>query len=676
MRRPSRRAMIWLLTGVSLASLAAMFSNTAPGSAIDIMVQVLAWVWLAISAALVLRFLWLWFTYRIGVRLFLSYLLIGVTPFVFCAALAGSALYVFMGQYTLLRLDAEMARLRSGVASSCRDALAEYQQAGTPAAIAQLQRLSAQPPLPLPRVLWLARLAGEELRSDGAEALPVPTWVGHPLPDAAVWKKQAYVVTAAVASDDVIVGLVPLDERTAQALGQAQGFEVNFVFRRHPPSEQLVLGDVTIPIELFRSPSYSTSGGLWRWPFILWFRQAATVVDLASGQAMPGGSELLSLLRTAPASVFRNFCSGHALAPGLSFFLFFLAVLALVFIPVYGLAVAVAGTMVLSITRSTARLTLGTRAVQKGNLDHRIPVVRRDQLGDLAAAFNGMSQSVQNMLADVAEKERLAAELQLARQIQEDLLPDRHVEHGELEVFATCRPAAEVGGDYFDIFPMSGQRMAVAIGDVAGHGLSTGLLMAALKSAVAALVHEGYGGKKLLAKVNHLLREQSHSRTMATLALAEVALAEDQLVITNAAHPPAFLLTPDGEVEEIMVGSLPVGTRLCKPTQRQVSFPPGSRLVLYSDGLVEAVGASGDLFGYQALHDLLAANSELSGREVATKITRELDSFMAGKALADDLTILVIQRSNGLGRADVSLPMAAGPPEQIPDPRPGRKVVS
>jgi len=134
--------------------------------------------------------------------------------------------------------------------------------------------------------------------------------------------------------------------------------------------------------------------------------------------------------------------------------------------------------MILSITRSVKRLSAGALEVERGNLDHRVPVKRRDQLGDLGRSFNHMTGSVQSMLDDVAEKERLAQELELAREIQESLLPARHLDLGRLTVRATFQPAAEVGGDYFDVFPISEDRLVVAIGDVAGHGLSTGLLMA------------------------------------------------------------------------------------------------------------------------------------------------------------------------------------------------------
>jgi sigma-B regulation protein RsbU (phosphoserine phosphatase) len=272
-------------------------------------------------------------------------------------------------------------------------------------------------------------------------------------------------------------------------------------------------------------------------------------------------------------------------------------------------------------------------------------VKRNDQLGDLAQSFNHMTSSVQSMLADVAEKERLAQELELARQIQESLLPARCLEVGPVTVRATFRPAAEVGGDYFDVFSLSDDRLVVAIGDVAGHGLSTGLLMAGLKSTVAALVHEGYGGSDLIEKVNGLLREDGHRRTMVTLTVVEIDLKEGQLKLANAGHCPPFMIGPEGEPEELLASSLPMGCRFCRSNSLERPFPNGSLLVLYSDGLVEAVSPAGEPFGYEHLEEVLGAASDTSGQALTSTLLDALSEHADGTSAADDLTILIVERS-------------------------------
>jgi sigma-B regulation protein RsbU (phosphoserine phosphatase) len=256
-----------------------------------------------------------------------------------------------------------------------------------------------------------------------------------------------------------------------------------------------------------------------------------------------------------------------------------------------------------------------------------------------------MTDSVQSMLADVAEKERLARELELAREIQESLLPARQLEVGPVTVRATFKPAAEVGGDYFDVFPLSEDRLVVAIGDVAGHGLSTGLLMASLKSSVAALVHEGYSGADLIEKVNHLLLEHGRGRTMVTLSLVDIDLGEGQLKLANAGHCPPYLVGAIGEPVELMTSSLPMGSRLCRPASLERAFPAGSSLVLYSDGLVEAMSPAGEPFGYGRLAEIVATRTNQSDADLSAKLLDALADHVAGTPAIDDLTILVVERA-------------------------------
>jgi sigma-B regulation protein RsbU (phosphoserine phosphatase) len=416
-----------------------------------------------------------------------------------------------------------------------------------------------------------------------------------------------------------------------------------------PPEPAITIGsrrDDTITVdsrelrlkEVWQPWPEAARGILFR-PWIQWFRLTVDVVDLATGQ--PSRSAI-SLLRTSPVNVWEDVTrSRYELASqlwgtltGLGAFLFAL----------YGLAVIIAGTMIFSVARAASRLTRGARAVEEGRFDYRIPVKRRDQLGDLALSFNRMAESVQGMLADVAEKERLGRELELAREIQESLLPARRLRHGALEVRAIFRPAAALGGDYFDIFPLDEQRLVVVIGDVAGHGLHAGLLMASLKSTVAALIREGYTGEDLLSRVNGLLSERRFGPIMATLAVAEIDVTDSLLRITSAGHPPAYLIA-DGRCEELMAGSLPLGIALGRPAQVERPFPPGARLLLYSDGLVEAVGPSGEPFSYERLAETVRENAGLSAGELEATIVAALDEYVAGRPLADDLTLVVVERA-------------------------------
>ena len=132
---------------------------------------------------------------------------------------------------------------------------------------------------------------------------------------------------------------------------------------------------------------------------------------------------------------------------------------------------------------------------------------------------------------------------------------------------------------------------------------------------------------------------------MVTLAVVEIELGEGRLVLANAGHCPALLIHPDGSLEELLAGSPPMGSRLCSPTSLVRQFPVDSRLILYSDGLVEAVSPDGEPFGYQRLEKVVEVSADSPGSGLTTTILKALAEHADGTPAADDLTILVVERS-------------------------------
>lgn len=655
MTRNRRR---WLVAGALLiggtAAAVAYDSESAPAGVLSL----LALLWVAASLWLLSWRLWRWMTYRVGVRLAISYLLIGVTPFVFATAFAAVGLWILMGQYTSVRFGSELRRVQWQLAWEAEAVAARARAAGPDAALALLEELAARNPEPLTRVVWQVGLGERTALLGDGEGLPAVDWVtGGQREILAVHEGRVFALVAAAGEPQQrVVALVPLDGETARAISEAWWFDVALL--ASDGAENAGSGETAANLDLGGEVNFTMDGrtftgdelwppwrgdggGLLSKPSVIWYRVSPEVVDLSTGDPIDGASAL-ALLRTSPREVWRDFTmsryelSSNILTP--------LAVLAAFFIVVYGLTAAVAATMIFSITRSVRRLSVGAREVERGNLDHRVPVKRRDQLGDLARSFNHMTGSVQSMLADVAEKERLARELELAREIQESLLPARHLVLGPLVVRATFRPATEVGGDYFDVFPVSSDRLVVAIGDVAGHGLSTGLLMAGLKSSVAAMVQEGYSGAELIERVNRLLTEHGRTRSIVTLLVVEIDLGSGRLRLANAGHPPPFVIDRRSGATELMSGSAPMGSPLCGAASLEGDFGPGCRLLLYSDGLVEAVSEEGEPFGYERLAGLLAACTGQDGDAVLTTVLEAVAEHTGGAPLADDLTLMVVER--------------------------------
>ncbi len=626
-------------------------------------------LWLIITAVLLLVAAWRRLTYRIGVRLFLSYLLIGLSPFIFMSLIGVAALYMAMGQYTSVRWADQNQLVMDRLQRRCRRACTAGQRYGVDAMVAILEEVQKDPPEPLTRVEWVARLDGRVVRSGGSRDVPMPEWVeeGYTVFHAAEGDiDMAWVVLRM--DDDIVAFVTPFDDETARAFNRTGWYDVAFMLLEVDPGGGGRPGTITVEDgQTNGAPKLLVAGhevdvtrvwGPWdlppdasflEKPRIIWFRRGQPILDPATGKPV-GDVTTMALLRTSPANVWRDFTRsryelGEHIARGL------LAVAGILGI-LYLVVVSVAVLMILAITLSVSRLSRGARELARGNLAYRIPVKRHDQLGDLAQAFNGMADSVERMLDEVREKERLAHEMELARQIQESLLPGRELSYGGLHLEAVFLPATEVGGDYFDVIPLRDGRLVVAVGDVAGHGLSTGLFMASVKALVGTLVSEGHEGAELLRRANRLLMAGTTFHTMVTLAVVELDPERSVIRLTSAGHPPPLLVGADGSVRELSIPSAPLGSRLCSPRELEVPWEAGSTLVMYSDGLVEAPGPDGEPLGYDRLPEILSGVADRHPREILAVLERELERHSGGGPLGDDVTIVVVGLGGDLRQAD------------------------
>jgi len=660
----SSRLKRWLIAGLVLGVLRVIEALRPAGRAWGLesilgLAAGLFSLWLVISVFLAVLWIWRKLTYRIWVRLFFSYLLIGVMPFVVLALLGSMALYMAMGQYTSVRWGDRIRLAQDRLARRCRTALETGSRDGTEGMLQWLAELEKEPPEPVLQLLWAAQDGQRVFRSEGARKLFIPGWLkaGPPERLLAFRDDVPYLLVMGREGPRAVLLGVRLDDEFARQLNGDGWFDVYFYVSKDGPLDEpptitvqqgkkgekgrVLVHNHPVPVEEVWGPWPGPRNATWlERPLVGWFRVAGKIVDLRSGARLtsPG---LITLLRTSPAAVWRDFVRapfalGEKIRKALTGTAVTLGVL-------YLIVVGIAALMILAITRAVARLSRGAREISRGNLDHRIPVKRRDQLGDLAISFNGMADSVQRMLAEVREKERLAHELELARQIQENLLPGRRLRLGNLEVRASFRPAAEVGGDYFDILVPEKDTIIAAVGDVAGHGLGTGLFMATVKSAVAAFVGEGYRGAELLERLGALMLQgnRQNRQPMVTLLVAEIDGARRTVRLASAGHPPAYLVHADGSTEEIMLGSMPLGFPRCQPRETVLPFEAGAALVLYSDGLVEAANDSDDQLGYAALRRVLESGPPQPGA-VLERLEGALERHGGGRPLADDVTIVIV----------------------------------
>ncbi len=309
---------------------------------------------------------------------------------------------------------------------------------------------------------------------------------------------------------------------------------------------------------------------------------------------------------------------------------------------VYLVALAIAFTLVGSIARSVNRLTRASKAIARGDFSVRVQSRSRDQIGDLARSFDGMADSIERLLVQTAEKERLEGEIAIARTIQQKLLPAPEASLPGLSVLADFQPLAALGGDYYDYFAMPDGRSAVAVGDVSGHGLPTGLLVAMAKAGLSALAESGLAGPALFARLNDLIHRSTDSRNYMTLALLAYDPVSRRGELTNAGQLAPYRLS-DGGLESLSLPSFPLGLsgRFDFPA-REFEFAAGDRLLFVTDGFVEAVNRDGEPFGFERLEALLLAEASSDAARLRDALLEAVAAHAGGVPPADDRTLVVL----------------------------------
>lgn len=246
--------------------------------------------------------------------------------------------------------------------------------------------------------------------------------------------------------------------------------------------------------------------------------------------------------------------------------------------------------------------------------------------------------------ARARERERMKEEIDTARRIQLSMLPQGSPDLGWIEIAAASLPATEVGGDYYDYFRLSPSQLVLVVGDVAGHGLASGLLLSGVRSCLYLLEKDLSSPIEVLDRLNHMVRRTTDRRTYMTLLYAVLDRTAEgtHLRLATAGHPPALHFAR-GRVEPLGNGALPLGTRL-DAHYELVSRPllPRDLLILYTDGLVESRNAQGQEYGEARLQRAITRVGEKgSVREIRDAVLGDLANFKGDTEQADDITLVV-----------------------------------
>jgi sigma-B regulation protein RsbU (phosphoserine phosphatase) len=682
-----------LLGGVALRVVLWLVDSLAGANAVTDLLGTVARLAIIIGGAVVLwwlfqrgrrRFLW-----RVRERLIVSYLFIAVVPALLIAAffllgavllIQGVSAYLFVTGVNVVKDDAQLiARIvteeleRSGGGAAVQAVLdrqvARVQSRYPELSIVVVPRqpdVSAQPgmaPRPAARRTSLVRAGA------WSHATPpdhIPAWIGQGgFADLVVPGGDAKGVRGGTGS-----GRAEPLEFVERAVAHARSREWSVVV--DVPLDEAIWASIELStgVEMLDAQPFDAAGSSMlasagsvaaRPPFRYiptrtggkWVIEPPVYVSFQDWVSRDGGSAVVRV-RVAPDDIYRRLAAAQGRTDKIDvgrITVIGVVLVGFLFLVIEGAALAMGWALARSITRSIHALFVGTERLRVGDLGHRIPIWSRDQLGELAESFNAMTANIETLLEQQAEKKRLEEELRIAREIQMSLLPRQATPMPGLGLAALCVPAREVGGDYYDIFPLGPRRVGLLVADVAGKGTSAALYMAELKGLMLSMSQIHESPRRLLVEVNRIIATNLDSRSFITMTYAIVDLDRRTLTYARAGHTPlihrtaspprAGLVAPSGMVVGLHLEGLE--HRFEELLEEEtVALADGDVFVLYTDGVSEAMNAEGDLFGEERLRLLVEEHGGLGSDGLRERIVREVEAYVGAADPHDDMTMIVL----------------------------------
>ena len=661
-------------------------------------------IYLAIVLFMILGFRWLRrrILWRLRNRLIVTYVFIGVIPAVLLIAMALITLYGLAGQFAVFVVTSEVhAQLRSleAVNAAVMNELAARLERGDKPTAESLAGLRKRDPA-WERRQFCAWYNGKQLPicdENNGSSLIVPTFVKGRFRNLVRARDQLHlrvgssmqvgssqlIVVTSEPFDKELVGKIAADlgEITLYASGLGLEEDDSKATSKTAPlnsSEAKPENKTTITIgskhegiqanggslhPTFTVGTLPTSSG----PFDreITFGTPLSVVDWKTGEQSRVGAVLQ--VTTRPAVLYSHlFAALGEFVQGVAYILLGVG---LFFALIELIALIIGTRMTRTVTAAVAHLHEATRHVDRGDFSHRIPVKSQDQLADLALSFNSMTASIEKLILEQKEKQRLENELAIAQEVQAQLFPRQVSELESLEVHGFCRPARTVSGDYYDFLTASSHRLILAVGDISGKGISAALLMATIHSAVRAYSMEGMPQLRepmavgavagtgrvmaawpegvevspgaLLSLLNHQLYESTPQEKYATLFLGIYDGRTRRLTYSNGGHLPPILISKDGSVRRLEAGGTVVGLfDNMTYDEGAVEMHPGEIFVAYSDGVTEPENDFGE-FGEDRLIDLVRQNRDLPLPQISQLVTSAVDTWIGEKEQPDDVTLVL-----------------------------------
>ena len=322
-------------------------------------------------------------------------------------------------------------------------------------------------------------------------------------------------------------------------------------------------------------------------------------------------------------------------------------------------ALFVAGRIVKPIESMTAEIIEGGHS---GKLFEMQDIYKtRDEIEVLAESFDDLSKKTKQYIIDITritkEKERIGTELELARKIQADMVPNIYPafpDRPEFDIYASMNTAKEVGGDFYDFFLIDGDHLGMVMADVSGKGVPAALFMMMSKILINNFAMLGNSPAKTLEQANHAICQNNEEEMFVTVWFGVLEISTGNITAANAGHEYPIIRKANGEFEifKDKHGFVLGGMEGLKYKEYEMHLERGGMLFLYTDGVPEATDKNNEMFGSDRLLETLNRAKDMDPRDLLTEVKRSVDSFVGDADQFDDLTMLAISLQDGKGNKD------------------------
>lgn len=307
-----------------------------------------------------------------------------------------------------------------------------------------------------------------------------------------------------------------------------------------------------------------------------------------------------------------------------------------------------------SLTASLKRLIQATKQIREGNFQVHLEATSEDEVGSLSKSFNQMASEISRLMLETAEKARMENELKTAQLVQSTLFPKDHSKDSGIEIKGYYQPASECSGDWW-YYKKIGDKTLFCIGDATGHGVPAALLTAAARSAASAIeTFSELDLSKIMSVFNKALYSTAQGQFMMTMFMGVYNHSTGVITYANASHDPPFLLPNKENIKkrDLVILNEANGQRLGQGPDAvyettEIQLEPGSKVVLYTDGITELKNAEGGMWGERAfIKCLLSCHNEK--QNIITTVERlatEATEYRKGHPLEDDVTYFILERA-------------------------------